>query len=98
MALRLVDVAERNPLPFPFDRCVKTSVVKGTLEPEWSDERFHFDDVGPAYPMSVVQVMDYNGPIHRPRLLGEVDVSLEALQRLGRRAWVCSSSMVPYKK
>ena len=26
VALRLVDVAERNPLPFPFDRCVKTSV------------------------------------------------------------------------
>jgi hypothetical protein len=93
----LVDVAERNPLPFPFDRCVRTAVVKGSLEPEWSDERFHFDDVGPALPYVRVQVMDYNGPIHKPRLLGEVDVSLEALQRLGGAHGSVAAQWYPIK-
>ena len=41
--------------------------------------------------------MDYNGPIHRPRLLGEVDVSLEALQRLGGAGGV-AAQWYPYKR
>lgn len=96
-AVRLVDVVARQPLAPPLDTSVRTSVVKNTKEPEWSDEKFLFDGVGPALPYVRVQLLDYNGPRHRPRLLGAVDVSLEALQRLGGAHGSVAAQWYPLK-